>query len=95
MYRSLSRCGEMLIPGLCGRSTNCATSDGGDRYAPASSSSSPATVAITRTDRRARGKPRCCRDRGVAADAVGTIDLKLDTARAVDGGARRIVAREA
>jgi len=26
---------------------------------------------------------------------VGTIDLKLDTARAVDGGARRIVAREA
>jgi hypothetical protein len=80
----------MLIPGLSGRSTNCATSGEGDRYP--SSMSFPEAVAITRTERRASP----LRERGIA-DAVGTVALKLDnaTARAVAGGARRIAVREA
>ncbi|MDA9098902.1 hypothetical protein N9L76_08225 [bacterium] len=51
-------------------------------------------MAITRTDRRDRGTPRCCRERGVA-DAVGTVDLKLVDTRAMDDAWwRRMVARE-
>ena len=86
MYSSLSLCGEMLMPGLCGRSTNCATSGGGDRYP--SSSSLLEAVAITRTERRASP----LRERAIA-DVVGTLADDA-TARAVAGPARRIAARE-
>eukprot|EP00982_Pelagococcus_subviridis_P006757 30294-Pelagococcus_subviridis.AAC.22 len=53
-YSSDDRSGLKLRPGLCGRSTNCATSGGGILYRSLSSASATA-LAVTR--RAPRGRP--------------------------------------